>query len=126
MKSETYPLALRSELLDEVRRTGLSLADAMRQSLRLGLPKLREQLTAAAALAAMRARSTRLSRGAIRLQLLLREAAVDGVATGVADAVGAVDDQAVRAWRDLRNLAVGLNSWSGRLGTMPLRVLRLP
>jgi hypothetical protein len=48
MKSETYPLALPSDLLGEVRRTaketGLSLADAMRQSLKLGLPKLREQL----------------------------------------------------------------------------------
>jgi hypothetical protein len=48
MKSETYPLALPPPLLREVRRTaketGLSLAEAMRQSLRLGLPKLREQL----------------------------------------------------------------------------------
>jgi hypothetical protein len=50
MKSETYPLALPPPLLNEVRRTaketGLSLADAMRQSLKLGLPKLREQLLA--------------------------------------------------------------------------------
>jgi hypothetical protein len=48
MKSETYPLALPPPLLKEIRRTaketGLSLADAMRQSLKLGLPKLREQL----------------------------------------------------------------------------------
>jgi hypothetical protein len=48
MKSETYPLALPPELLGEVRKaakeTGLSLADAMRQSMKLGLPKLREQL----------------------------------------------------------------------------------
>ena len=49
MKSETYPLALPPPLLREIRRTakqtGLSLAEAMRQSLRLGLPKLREQLS---------------------------------------------------------------------------------
>ena len=48
MKSETYPLALPPALLGEVRKTakqtGLSLADAMRQSLKLGLPRLREQL----------------------------------------------------------------------------------
>ena len=50
MKSETYPLALPPDLLGEIRQTasvtGLSLAEAMRQSLRLGLPKLREQLAA--------------------------------------------------------------------------------
>ncbi len=48
MKSETYPLALPPDLLGDIRQTaketGLSLADAMRQSLKLGLPKLREQL----------------------------------------------------------------------------------
>ena len=48
MKSETYPLAVPSDLFVEVRRTanetGLSLAEAMRQSMKLGLPKLREQL----------------------------------------------------------------------------------
>jgi hypothetical protein len=48
MKSETYPLALPSGLLQEARQaakeTGLSLPDAMRQSLKLGLPRLREQL----------------------------------------------------------------------------------
>jgi hypothetical protein len=48
MKSETYPLAVPPELLSEIRRTakdtGLSIADAMRQSMRLGLPRLREQL----------------------------------------------------------------------------------
>ena len=48
MKTETYPLALPPALLGEVRQTakvtGLSLADAIRQSLELGLPKLREQL----------------------------------------------------------------------------------
>jgi hypothetical protein len=52
MKSETYPLALPPDLLGEARRTakeaGLSLADALRQSLKLGLPKLREQLAAQA------------------------------------------------------------------------------
>lgn len=51
MKSETYPLALPPPLLKEIRRTaketGLSLADAMRQSLKLGLPKLREHLMVA-------------------------------------------------------------------------------
>jgi hypothetical protein len=50
MKTQTYPLAVPSELLREVRQvakeTGLSIADAMRQSMRLGLPKLREQLSA--------------------------------------------------------------------------------
>ncbi len=48
MKTDSYPLALPADLLDEVRRTaketGLSMADAMRQSMRLGLPKLREKL----------------------------------------------------------------------------------
>ena len=48
MKNETYPLPLPPDLLGEARQTaketGLSLADAMRQSLKLGLPKLREQL----------------------------------------------------------------------------------
>lgn len=50
MKSDTYPLAMPHDLLDEVRQTakdtGLSMADAMRQSMKLGLPKLREQLFA--------------------------------------------------------------------------------
>ena len=49
MKSETYPLALPSELLKEVRKaakkTGLSMADTMRQSMKLGLPKLVEGLS---------------------------------------------------------------------------------
>ena len=48
MKNETYPLVLPPDLLGEARQTakaaGLSLADAMRQSLKLGLPKLREKL----------------------------------------------------------------------------------
>jgi hypothetical protein len=51
MKSETYPLAMPPDLLTEVRQTakhtGLSIADAMRQSMRLGLPKLRDQLSSA-------------------------------------------------------------------------------
>ena len=50
MKTDTYPLAMPEDLLNEVRHaakaTGLSLADAMRQSMRLGLPKLEEQLAA--------------------------------------------------------------------------------
>jgi len=49
MKSETYALAIPSVLLKELRRTaketGLSLADTMRQSMKLGLPRLREQLS---------------------------------------------------------------------------------
>ena len=48
MKNATYPLAIPEELLAEVRETsietGLSMADAMRQSMRLGLPKLRRRL----------------------------------------------------------------------------------
>ena len=50
MKSEIYPLTLPADLAGEVRRTaketGLSMADAMRQSLKFGLPKLREHLAA--------------------------------------------------------------------------------
>jgi len=49
MKSETYPLAMPADLLGEMRhaarRTHLSMADAMRQSMRLGLPRLIEQLS---------------------------------------------------------------------------------
>jgi hypothetical protein len=49
MKSETFPLAMPDDLLKEVRkvakRTGLSMADAMRQSMKLGLPKLAQQLS---------------------------------------------------------------------------------
>jgi hypothetical protein len=52
MKSDTYPLAMPRELLEEVRQTakatGLSMADAMRQSMKLGLPKLRDQLGSSA------------------------------------------------------------------------------
>ncbi len=49
MKSATYPLAVPSDLLGEVRKaaqlTGLSMADTMRQSIKMGLPKLVEQLS---------------------------------------------------------------------------------
>ncbi len=49
MKSDTYPLAVPPELLGEVRQAsrdlGLSMADIMRQSMKLGLPKLRRQLS---------------------------------------------------------------------------------
>ena len=49
MKTETYSLAVPSDLLKEVRKaakkTGLSMADAMRQSMKLGLPKLIEDLS---------------------------------------------------------------------------------
>ena len=48
MKTDTYPLAVPSDLMGELRRcareTGLSVADTMRQSMRLGLNKLVEQL----------------------------------------------------------------------------------
>ena len=47
MRTETFPLAMPEDLMREVRETatekGLSLADAIRQSISLGLPKLREQ-----------------------------------------------------------------------------------
>lgn len=47
MKSETYPLAMPADLLLKMRhaarRTNLSIADAMRQSMRIGLPNLLEQ-----------------------------------------------------------------------------------
>ncbi|MBU6399777.1 MAG: hypothetical protein KGS61_05615 [Verrucomicrobia bacterium] len=48
MKSATYPLAIPEGLLEELRETsrstGVSVADAMRQSMRLGLPQLRRYL----------------------------------------------------------------------------------
>jgi hypothetical protein len=44
MRSKTFPLAIPKELLSEVRRaarkTGLSMADTMRQSMKLGLEQL--------------------------------------------------------------------------------------
>jgi hypothetical protein len=49
MKTDTYPLAVPPDLLGEVRQAsrdlGLSMADIMRQSMKLGLPKLRDQLS---------------------------------------------------------------------------------
>jgi hypothetical protein len=49
MKTNTYPLAVPSDLLDDLRRaaqqTGLSMADTMRQSMKLGLPNLVERLS---------------------------------------------------------------------------------
>jgi hypothetical protein len=54
MKTTPYPLALPEDLLREVRATaavtGLSLAAAMRQSMKLGLPRLRAQLAPATTL----------------------------------------------------------------------------
>ena len=48
MKNKTYPLALPVDLERELRKcarlTGLSVADTMRQSMKLGLPKLKENL----------------------------------------------------------------------------------
>ena len=48
MKSITYPLAMPADFLDELRRaakeTGLSTADTIRQSAKLGLPRLLEQM----------------------------------------------------------------------------------
>ena len=48
MKNATYPLAMTEELLAQVRETsietGLSMADTMRQSMKLGLPTLRKRL----------------------------------------------------------------------------------
>jgi len=42
----TYPLGLPEELMEEVKRTAadthLSMADAMRQAIKLGLPQVRE------------------------------------------------------------------------------------
>jgi hypothetical protein len=48
MQSKTFPLAMPQELLSRVRRasrkTGLSMADTMRQSMKLGLDQLVETL----------------------------------------------------------------------------------
>jgi len=48
MKSETVPLAMPKDLLSKVRqiakRTGLSMADTMRQSMKLGLDRLVREL----------------------------------------------------------------------------------
>jgi len=49
MKTNTYPLAVPSDLLKDLRtaaqQTGLSMADTMRQSMKLGLPGLVERLS---------------------------------------------------------------------------------
>ena len=49
MATNTYPLAVPDDLLESLREcareTGLSVADTMRQSMRLGMPRLREQLS---------------------------------------------------------------------------------
>jgi hypothetical protein len=49
MKTNTYPLAVPPDLLKDLRKaarqTGLSMADTMRQSMKLGLPDLVERLS---------------------------------------------------------------------------------
>ena len=49
MKTDIYPLSLPAELSKAIRKaakqTGLSMADTMRQSIRLGLPKLVDKLS---------------------------------------------------------------------------------
>lgn len=49
MRTAVYPISMPDELAKEVRqvakKTGLSMADAMRQSMKLGLPKLLERLS---------------------------------------------------------------------------------
>jgi hypothetical protein len=49
MKTSTYPLAVPSDLLEDLRKaarkTGLSMADTMRQSIKLGLPGLVDRLS---------------------------------------------------------------------------------
>jgi len=51
MRNPSYPLVIPRDLLKEMRKTaketGLSLADAMRQSMKLGAPRLREHLGSA-------------------------------------------------------------------------------
>ena len=46
MSMTTYPLGLPEELMEEVKRTAanthLSMADTMRQAIKLGLPQVRE------------------------------------------------------------------------------------
>lgn len=50
MSTVSFPLAMPSDLLEEVRSaardTGLSQQDVVRQSLKAGLPKIREQFAA--------------------------------------------------------------------------------
>jgi hypothetical protein len=51
MKTKPYPLQMPKDLLKNVRmtarQTGLSTAEAMRQSIKFGLPTLRQRLSAA-------------------------------------------------------------------------------
>jgi hypothetical protein len=51
MAMKTYPLALPDDLYDEVQSAaasaGVAMADAMRQTMKIGLPKFREQHAAA-------------------------------------------------------------------------------
>jgi hypothetical protein len=50
MATKTYPLGMPDDLLQDMaelaRKTNLSIADAMRQSMKLGAPKLLDQLSA--------------------------------------------------------------------------------
>jgi hypothetical protein len=50
MKSVAYPLQVPTDLMEEVssaaKRLNLSKADVLRQSIKLGLPRLKEQLSA--------------------------------------------------------------------------------
>jgi len=49
MDMTTYPLGLPEELMEEVKRTAadahLSMADAMRQAIKFGLPHVREEVS---------------------------------------------------------------------------------
>ena len=70
LKTKPYPLAMPEDLLVEVREAagarGFSLATAMRQSIKLGLPRLRQQLAPVTARGVKRHRRTCGSRGAPR------------------------------------------------------------
>jgi hypothetical protein len=49
MKTDTYPLAVPTEMMQNLRKAsgelGLSIADIMRQSIKLGFPILQQQLS---------------------------------------------------------------------------------
>ncbi len=49
MSMTTYPLGLPDDLMEEVKRTAadthLTMADAMRQAIKLGLPQVRENVS---------------------------------------------------------------------------------
>ena len=55
MSMTTYPLGLPDELMEEVKRTAadthLSMEDAMRQAIKIGLPQVREGMSREADLA---------------------------------------------------------------------------